>query len=335
MKKILKPIILAIETSCDETSIAVFKNKKLITNVISSQIKIHNLFGGVVPEIAARLHTENLYFVLSKVMNDLKKAKIDFNEINYIAYTEKPGLIGCLKIGQIIAETLSLFLNATLIKCNHLEAHIYATLIEKNLLIKKWVFPVLGLLISGGHTQLYLLKKDLDFITIGECLDDAIGEVFDKIGKLLGLGYPAGKKIDDLAEKSKNVYKFSLVSKIDKNDLNFSFSGIKTAAQKIILENKSNKNFQIIDFLASFQECIFSVLLNKLYKTLKIYNIKTIAVGGGVSANKFLRNKILSFLDSKQFKNLKVFFASFQYCTDNGAMIGALAYYKIKEMIKK
>jgi N6-L-threonylcarbamoyladenine synthase len=248
-------IILAIETSCDETSIAILKDKKVISNITVSQILEQQKYGGVMPGLAAKLHIKNIQKVLIK---SLTKANISPEKINYVTYTEKPGLIICLQIGKIVAETLSLYSEKPLIPVNHLEGHIYASLINKE---KEWEFPVLALIVSGGHTQLYQINNHHDFVILGETLDDAIGECLDKSAILLGYNYPGGPVIEKLALGGKNNYKLPL----PKNDesFDFSFSGLKSQISRII--KKEGKNLNINDLSCSLQH----ILARKITKKLK------------------------------------------------------------------
>ncbi|RHZ37103.1 tRNA (adenosine(37)-N6)-threonylcarbamoyltransferase complex transferase subunit TsaD [endosymbiont GvMRE of Glomus versiforme] len=319
-------IILAVETSCDETSIAVLENKKVLSNITISQIWEQQKYGGIVPDLAAKLHLENMQEVLKKA---LAKAQIEQEKIDYIAYTEKPGLVICLQIGKVIAETLALYLNKPLIPCNHLEGHIYASLLENT---EEWKFPVLALVISGGHTQLYYLKKHLDFELLGQTLDDAVGECLDKVSLLLGYTYPGGPVIEKLALRGKNTYPLPL-TKLD-DTFDFSFSGLKTAVRRIIERKKFENNLtqlNINDLAYSLQHTLAKILTFKIKKFLNENKINTVVLGGGVIANKYLTDYIQKFL---QDKNIKLFLPQRKYCTDNAAMIGILAYYKLMKTSK-
>ena len=316
-------IILAIETSCDETSIAILENKRVLSNVTISQIWEQQKYGGVVPDLAAKLHLENIQKVLK---NSLSEAQIKQEKIDYIAYTEKPGLVICLQIGKIIAETLALYLNKPLIPCNHLEGHVYASLLEAK---KEWKFPALALVISGGHTQLYYLKRHLDFELLGETLDDAVGECLDKVSLLLGYTYPGGPIIEKMALTGKNSYPLPL-TKLD-NTFAFSFSGLKTAVRRIIEREHSEsspRKLNINDLAYSLQYTLAKILTFKIKKALNERKINTVILGGGVVANKYLTDYIQKFLQKKN-KNIKLFLPQKRYCTDNSAMIGILACYKI------
>jgi N6-L-threonylcarbamoyladenine synthase len=311
-------IILAVETSCDETSIALLENKKVLSNITISQILEQQKHGGVMPSLAAKLHLKNIQQVLFEALN---KTRISPKKISYIAYTEKPGLIICLQIGKTVAETLSLYLNKPLVPINHLEGHIYASLINQE---KEWEFPALALIISGGHTQIYQLKNHFEFILLGETLDDAIGECLDKSAILLGYNYPGGPIIEKLALTGKNTYQLPL----PKNDdsLDFSFSGLKSEISRLV--NKEGKNINANDLTCSLQNVLAEILTKKLKKAWMITRTKTIIIGGGVIANKFLRDYLTKNI-KKWDKEMKIFISEIKYSTDNAAMIGMAAYYKI------
>lgn len=310
--------ILAIETSCDETSVSILKNTKVLSNIISSQ-KIHSLFGGVVPELASREHEKLIIPVVEKALLD---SKIPLQKISAIAYTRGPGLMGALLVGTSFAKSLSLSLDIPLVEVNHMQAHILSVFIDDN--EKKPEFPFLALTVSGGHTQLVLVKNYLEFVQIGTTLDDAAGEAFDKCGKLLGLDYPSGPKIDFLS-KSGNENKFDFNKpKID--GLNFSFSGLKTSF-KYFLQNKQDsfvKN-NLNDLCASLQKVIVDILLEKILKARDKTKIKNIVVCGGVSANSYLRKQLLILENNKE---INLFIPNINYSTDNAAMIGVNGYFK-------
>lgn len=310
--------ILAIETSCDETSVAVIQNQKVLSNIVSSQISLHKKYGGVVPELAARAHSENIDYVLSLA---IKEAKIKLEIIDYVAYTSTPGLISCLHVGKVVAQTIASYLKKPLVPCNHLFGHIYASLIEN-----QWQFPVLGLLVSGGHTQLlYLPTEHLQFQILGQTLDDAVGECFDKVARMLGLSYPGGPEIDQLAKKGQDTYSLPL----PKNDqtLDFSFSGLKSAAAKVIAQE--GKKLNIANFSCSLEKTIVKILIIKLELAIKQYHPKTVVLAGGVSANSGLRNNFFAL--KEKYPKINFIAPSLEYCTDNAAMIGMLASYQIKE----
>ena len=310
--------ILAIETSCDETSVSILKNTKVLSNIISSQ-KIHSLFGGVVPELASREHEKLIIPVVEKALLD---SKIPLQKISAIAYTRGPGLMGALLVGTSFAKSLSLSLDIPLVEVNHMQAHILSVFIDDN--EKKPEFPFLALTVSGGHTQLVLVKNYLEFVQIGTTLDDAAGEAFDKCGKLLGLDYPSGPKIDFLS-KSGNENKFDFNKpKID--GLNFSFSGLKTSF-KYFLQNKQDsfvKN-NLNDLCASLQKVIVDILREKILNARDKTKIKNIVVCGGVSANSYLRKQLLILENNKE---INLFIPNINYSTDNAAMIGVNGYFK-------
>lgn len=310
--------ILAIETSCDETSVSILKNTKVLSNIISSQ-KIHSLFGGVVPELASREHEKLIIPVVEKALHD---SKIPLQKIDAIAYTRGPGLMGALLIGTSFAKSLSLSLDIPLVEVNHMQAHILSIFIDDNK--KKPEFPFLALTVSGGHTQLVLVKNYLDFVQIGTTLDDAAGEAFDKCGKLLGLDYPSGPKIDLLSiSGNKNKFDFNK-PKVD--GLNFSFSGLKTSF-KYFLQNQEDgfvKN-NLNDLCASLQKVIVDILLEKILNARDKTKIKNIVVCGGVSANSYLRKQLLILEKNKE---INLFIPNINYSTDNAAMIGVNGYFK-------
>lgn len=310
-------VILAIETSCDETSVALIKDNKVLSNIIASQISLHQKYGGVVPELAARAHSENISYVLSSAIKD---AKIAWSEIDYVAYTSTPGLVSCLHVGSATAQTIAAYLNKPLIACNHLSGHVYASLIDH-----QWEFPVLGLLVSGGHTQLVYLKEHLKFEILGQTLDDAVGECYDKVARMMGLPYPGGPEIDKLAKTGQDTYQLPL----PKNDktLDFSFSGLKSAAAKVIQQEKAQ--LHVANFACSLQKTIVKILINKLTLAIEQYHPKTVVLAGGVSANSELRTNFLNLKQKDPALNFIV--PKIEYCTDNAAMIGILASYQIKE----
>jgi N6-L-threonylcarbamoyladenine synthase len=312
-------IILAIETSCDETSVSILKNKKILSNVTISQILDHSKYGGVIPNLAARLHLKNFSKVFLKA---LLISKIKIEDINYIAYTAKPGLIICLQIGKIIAETISLFLEIPLIACNHLLGHSYASLLNRN---EEWEFPALSLIISGGHTQFYEILNHQEFKVIGETNDDAIGECLDKVAFMMGYNYPGGPIIEKLAINGKNEYKLPF----PKNDktLDLSFSGLKSEIKRTFLRNGESINKNNLSF--SLQSTLAKILSKKTLLALKKVNPKSLIIGGGVISNKIFRKTLINRVNEFN-KEIKIFIPEPKYCTDNAAMIGMRAYYKIK-----
>ena len=307
--------ILAIETSCDETSIAIVKNgcECIYMNVLS-QMDIHADFGGVVPEVASRMHTENITMVLEDV---LKNSKMKIEDIDAIAVSYAPGLLGSLLVGVEFAKTLSYLFDKPLIAVNHIAGHIYA-----NNLTNQLKFPLLALVISGGHTDLVMMEKDYDFKVLGKTLDDAIGEAFDKVARVLDLKYPGGPNVEKLALKGKNTYKLGYYD--DKNSYNLSYSGLKSSVINTVHNEKQRGNkINKSDLACSFQTQAFEQVLKKLEKAILNLGIKNIIVAGGVSASKYLRKEIKSLCDKY---NVNLSIPDFKYCTDNAGMIGAAAY---------
>lgn len=318
--------ILAIESSCDETAAAVIENgKKILSNVISSQVEIHAQYGGVVPEVAARSHIEVIIPVIEQALSD---AKCDWNDIDAIAVTKGPGLIGSLLIGVMTAKTLAIVKNKPLIGVNHIWAHAFAAFLTDN----QPSFPFLALTVSGGHTTLSIYNEVLSRKIIGETLDDAAGEAFDKVAKLLGLTYPGGPAIAKAAEQgNENAYKFPIAN-LGKNSYDFSFSGLKTAVLRQVLEITgvnpgaldSKKTYQldeqlVNDLAASFQKAIVDALVKQTHKAYLQFRPKSLVVGGGVACNSYLRAKLTQVIPN-------AIFVPPVLCTDNAAMIGALAY---------
>ncbi len=318
------PNILAIETSCDETAASVCRDGFILSNIIFSQ-KIHAQYGGVVPELASRAH---LQAIIPVVEEAVKEANVSLEEIDAFAFTQSPGLLGALLVGAGFTKSLSLSFNKPSIGVDHMQGHVLANMIQSPSSLKaKPAFPFLCLTVSGGHTQIVLCTDYLKMKIIGETLDDAAGEAFDKSAKLLDLPYPGGPLIDKYAiDGNGEKYKFP-EPKID--GLNFSFSGLKTAILYFIRDEKlKNENFvqeNLADICASIQSRIVSILLNKLKKASKEYGIKNICIAGGVSANSGLRK---AFEKMGKEENWKTFIPAFEYCTDNAAMIAITAYYK-------
>lgn len=311
--------ILAIESSCDETSAAVCMDGEILSNITANQA-VHEKYGGVVPELASRAHLQNIVPVVDEA---LATARCQLSTIDAFAFTQSPGLIGALLVGAQFAKSLSLAFNKPLIAVHHMQAHVLANLIPDD----KPDFPFLCLTVSGGHTQIVLCRDYLQMKIIGETLDDAAGEAFDKSAKLIGLPYPGGPLIDKYAEQGDaNKFKFP-EPQID--GLNFSFSGLKTAILYFIEKKKrENENFieeNLNDICASVQQRIVSILLKKLKKASEQTGIKNICIAGGVSANSGLRK---SFEELGKQLGWKTFIPPFEYCTDNAAMIAITAYYK-------
>jgi N6-L-threonylcarbamoyladenine synthase len=313
------PIILAIESSCDETSASVIQDSKILSNIIANQ-KIHELYGGVVPELASREHQKNIIPVVSAALD---VAKIHKNQLDAIAFTRGPGLLGALLVGVSFAKSMALALNIPLIEVNHMQAHVLAHFIEE----PRPQFPFLCLTVSGGHTQIVLVKDFLDMEVIGQTQDDAVGEAFDKTAKLLGLPYPGGPMIDKYAKEG-NPLAF-IFPKTEMPDLDFSFSGIKTSILYFLQNNlQKNPNFiqeNLHDICASVQHTLVETLMQKLRKASKQTHIKEIAIAGGVAANSGLRNTLMQEAEKSGWN---VYIPEFQYCTDNAAMIAMVAHYK-------
>jgi len=310
--------LLAIETSCDDTSAAVLCNGKVLSNVVASQLE-HESWGGVVPELAARAHLANIEMVVKEA---LKQADVSLQIVSAIAFTQGPGLLGSLLIGSSFAKSLALGLGIPLMAVNHMEAHILAHFIDE----PRPEFPFLCLTVSGGHTQLVVVNNYNQMEVIGETLDDAVGEAFDKIGKMMGLGFPAGYKIDKLAHQG-NPLAFSFPI-YEVGELNFSFSGIKTAFLYFV-RDKSMEWIEanLADLCASIQHTLVGLLMKKVLKAMEKTGLHQLAIAGGVSANMGLRKRLE---DEAQKRNWKVFVPDFQYCTDNAGMVAMAAWFKFQ-----
>jgi N6-L-threonylcarbamoyladenine synthase len=311
--------ILAIESSCDDTSAAVIQNGKVLSNLIATQ-KVHEMYGGVVPEMASRAHMQNIIPVVDVA---LKQAGVDKADINAVAFTQAPGLIGSLLVGACFAKAYAQSLQVPLIAVHHMQAHVLAHFIED----PKPEFPFLCLTVSGGHTQVVLCRSHLDMEVLGETIDDAAGEAFDKVAKMLGLPYPGGPMVDKLAKEGDPLKFVFPVS--DMQGFDFSFSGIKTAVLYFLQkQQKENPDFvaqNLNDICASVQHTIIKMLMNKLKKAAKELNIKHVGIAGGVSANSALRHTLQETGDQLGWQ---VYIPRFEYCTDNAAMIAITAHYK-------
>jgi len=310
--------ILAIESSCDDTSAAVLKDGVVLSNYVANQTT-HKLYGGVVPEVASRAHQMNILPVVDVAIQQANTKKED---LDAIAFTRGPGLIGSLIVGVSFAKSLALALDIPMIEVNHMQAHVLAHFIDE----PRPTFPFLCLTVSGGHTQIVLVKDHLEMEVIGQTLDDAAGEAFDKTGKLLGLDYPAGPLIDKYAKQGNPIFDFPepRIAELD-----FSFSGLKTSIMYFLKRNlKENPQFieeNLADICASVQDRIVSILMNKLKKAAKQTGIREIAIAGGVSANSALRNSLET---TGKALGWNTYIPQFQYCTDNAAMIAMAAHFK-------
>ena len=312
-------LILAIETSCDETSIAVLKDgKEVLSNIVSSQIEIHKEFGGVVPELASRHHIKNISAIMEEA---LETAKISMEEIDYIAVTYAPGLIGALLVGISFAKGLAYSYKKPLIPVHHIKGHIYSNFIENEIQL-----PAITLVVSGGHTNIVHIDENHKFTNLGGTLDDAVGESYDKVARVLGLGYPGGPIVDKLSKEG-NPKAISF-KEANVGEYDFSFSGLKTAVINFV-NNKRMKEeeINIPDLTASFQEAAVNVLVKKTIKAAVEKKCKTVLIAGGVAANSELRKRLF---EAGKEKEIEVFYPKMEFCTDNAAMIAAVAYYKLK-----
>ncbi len=307
--------ILAVESSCDETSIAIVKNgKEIVSDVVLTQMDEHAKYGGVVPEIASRMHAENITMVLEQV---LRQTNIKIEDVDAIAVTYAPGLLGSLLVGIEFAKVLSYVYNKPLIKVNHLIGHIYASKFEN-----EFTFPMLAMVVSGGHTELLVMKDDYDFELLGATLDDAIGEAYDKVARVLGIPYPGGPGVEQAALEGSPSY--DLPKPVDDDTYNFSYSGLKSSIINLVNNEKQKGNeIRKADLACSFQVAAVDEVRRKLELALQNTGIKNVVVAGGVSANQYLRSEIKKVTDKYE-ATLNV--PSLKYCTDNAAMIGAAAY---------
>lgn len=311
--------ILAIESSCDETSVSINKNgREEIATVVLTQMDIHAQFGGVVPEVASRHHIENITMVIEEC---LTKANMTMEEIDAVAVTYGPGLIGSLLIGLQAAKTLAYIYHKPLISVHHIAGHIYA-----NALVEPMKFPLIALVVSGGHTELIYMKEDYSFEKIGGTLDDAVGEAYDKVARVIELPYPGGPRVDKLAHEGEDTYHLPIP--LDDESYNFSFSGLKSAVINLAHNEKQRGNeLNKANLATSFQNRVVEVLTKKTMRALEEYNVDHLIVAGGVAANKGLREKLTELC---QEKNIHLTFPPMKYCTDNAAMIGAAGYYAYK-----
>ena len=314
--------ILAIESSCDETSVSIIKNGfEDIATIINSQIDVHTKYGGVVPEVASRLHLENITMVINEC---LEKANMKLEDMDAFACTYAPGLLGSLLVGVEATKALAFIYNKPFIATNHMMGHIYA-----NMIGNKLDYPLISLIVSGGHTDLILMKSEDSFEYLGSTLDDAIGEAFDKVARILDLPYPGGPNVEKYALEGEPTYKMPQIMNDD--SFNFSFSGIKSHCNNLV-HNSHQRGIEINknDLACSFQNCVTSHLVDKTKKALLKYNIKTFLLSGGVAANTFIRNSLKNMCEEI---GVEMHMPERKYCTDNAAMIGAAAYvlYKHKK----
>ena len=312
--------ILAIESSCDETAAAVVEDgRKVISSVVASQVEEHKLYGGVVPEIASRRHAEAIVPV---VKNSLEQAELTLKEIDAIAVTYGPGLAGSLIVGVETAKTLAMIYHKPLIAVHHIAGHIYA-----NRLVSPLNFPLIALVISGGHTEIVYMEKDYSFKKIGGTLDDSVGETYDKVARVMNVPYPGGPVLDKYAKMGKHTY--NLPVPMDDDSYDFSFSGIKSAVINLVHNEKQRGNeVNVYDLATSFQDVVVDILTKKTMRAVKEYNVKEVIVAGGVSANSGIREKLKELCDKE---NVKLIVPELRYCTDNATMIAAAAYYMYKD----
>lgn len=322
MKKSDDCLILAIETSCDETSAAVIKNgNEILSNVVSTQIDIHKRFGGVVPEVASRLHVEQITIVVEEA---LIQSSVTYEDLSAIAVTEGPGLVGALLIGVNAAKAIAFAHDLPLIGVHHIAGHIYA-----NQLVQPLKFPLLALVVSGGHTELVYMEEDGEFEVIGETRDDAAGEAYDKVARTLKLPYPGGPHIDRLAQEGEANIPFPR-SWLEEGSYDFSFSGLKSAVINY-MHNADQRGIAVIpeNVAASFQESVIEVIVTKTIRAAKEYNVKQVVLAGGVAANKGLRAALQN--EMGNLDDVELIIPPLSLCTDNAAMIGAAAYIRFKQ----
>ena len=314
--------ILAIESSCDETAVAIIEDGKLLSNIVSTQIEVHRKYGGVMPEIASRLHAENIGVVLKEALDT---ANVKLEDIDAFAVTRGPGLIGALHVGLQAAKTLAMLYKKPLIPVHHLAGHIYA-----NEYVQELKFPLLAVVVSGGNSELVLMKDHLDFEIIGETRDDAIGECYDKVARVLGLPYPGGIPIDKLAKEGKHTYDLPIPLKGEKT-YDFSYSGLKTNVINFVhnLEQRGEK-VNVPDMCKSFQDIAVGLVIDKTVKAVKKYGVNQVLLAGGVSANSYLREEIKKEMDKL---NVQIDIPPMWCCTDNAAMIAKVAEHLYKRKV--
>lgn len=313
--------ICAIETSCDETAVAIIEDgKKVLSNIVSSQINVHQAFGGVIPEVASRIHVENISLVLKEALDE---AKMTLDDVDAFAITHGPGLVGSLHVGLIAAKTLAWYTQKPLIPVHHITGHIYA-----NNFVCELSYPMLALVVSGGHTELVYLKAEFDFEILGSTQDDAVGEAYDKVARVMGLNYPGGPEIDKLSKLGGPQYKLPKIKTQEPFD--FSFSGLKSAVLQLV--HKQTEALNIENLAHAFQEAAVGELMKKTRLALDTYPVKHFVLAGGVAANSRLRECVLGLSD--EYEDVQITIPPLWCCTDNAAMIGAVAYIAYKHGIK-
>ena len=310
-------IILAIESSCDETACSIVKNgNEVLSNIVNSQIDFHKQYGGVIPESASRMHVENISKVIDAAINN---ADISYDDLDAIAYTQGPGLIGSLHIGVVAAKTLAWTLNLPIIPVNHIYGHIMANQIDS----EKLLYPLLALVVSGGHSELIYFKNENTYEILGKTTDDAVGEAFDKVGRIMDIPYPGGVEIDKLSKFGKPIYE--LTEPKAEGEYNFSFSGLKSSVLQLVArENKAGRKVDNADLASSFQNVAINQLIRVSEDLIGKLEIKQFVLAGGVAANSRLRSEITRL--SQTYSDIKFSFPQMKYCADNAAMIGAAAY---------
>lgn len=306
-------LVLAVETSCDETSVAVVRNgREVLSNVVASQIAIHQQFGGVVPEVASRKHVEWITLAFEEA---LKQAGISVTDLDAVAVTKGPGLIGALLVGINAAKAFAYAHDLPLVGVHHIAGHIYA-----NHIVRPMAFPLIALVVSGGHTELVYMKDHYDFKMLGETLDDAAGEAYDKVARVLGLPYPGGPHIDRLAQEGQDVFHLPRAM-LDQDNFHFSFSGLKTHVMNLVHQAKQRgETIRKEDLAASFQACVIDILVEKTLKAIENYPVKQLLIAGGVAANRGLRKRLED--EMKKYPHVELSIPPLAYCTDNAAMIG-------------
>lgn len=319
-----KSLICAIETSCDETAIAFVENgNKVLSNIVSSQIDTHRAFGGVMPEVASRLHIEQISLVLKEA---IEKSDVSMKDVDAIAFTQGPGLVGSLHIGVLASKTLAWYFQKPLVPIHHIAGHIYA-----NAFVTQLKFPLLALVVSGGHTELVYMKEDYDFEILGTTQDDAIGEAYDKVARVMELGYPGGPAIDSLAKQGMTQYVLPRVK--TEKPLDFSFSGLKSAVLQLILkEERQGRELNKANLAYAFQEAVLDEVLLKTKRALEIVEVRQVVLAGGVSANSRLRERLLKMMES--YPGIACSIPPLWCTTDNAAMIGAAGAVAYKKGIR-